>query len=140
MTQITDDDTLRLYLDEALDPQAMATIEKRLRQEPLLLQRLDEIRQSLFDHATHSLGMAWIEGRLTCPARSEWTKHFNGLSETPRSAYLKFHLEVILCPFCLANVTDLRQRQSRKVQSSSLADRSAQAAGWLKSDSIPAPD
>jgi hypothetical protein len=79
--------------------------------------------------------MAWISGRLTCPARSEWTQHFSGVLEKTRSEYLNFHLEVVECPFCQANATDLRQRQSRQKDSkTNMADRSARAAGWLKSD------
>lgn len=132
---MNDDETLRLYLDEVLDAENMASVEKRLRQEPHLLERLDQIRTDQIDPAVHSVGMAWIAGRLTCPARSEWTQHFNGLLEKSRSAYLQFHLDVVECPFCHANATDLRQRQSRRNHStSSMADRSARAAGWLKSD------
>lgn len=135
MADLNDDEILRLYLDESLDAEGMARIEKRLRQEPGLLERLDQIRTEQIDPAVHSVGMAWISGRLTCPARSEWTQHFSGVLEQPRSAYLQFHLEVVQCPFCQANATDLRQRESRRKDSSpSIADRSAQAAGWLKSD------
>jgi len=135
MADLNDDEILRLYLDESLDAEGMARIEKRLRQEPGLLERLDQIRTEQIDPAVHSVGMAWISGRLTCPARSEWTRHFSGVLEKSRSAYLQFHLEVVECPFCQANATDLRQRESRrKDSSSSIADRSARAAGWLNSD------
>jgi hypothetical protein len=129
-----DDEWLRLYLEDALDAAGMASIEQRLRHEPGLARRLEEIRSEQLDPALHGVAMAWVGGRLTCPTRAEWSQHLSGLLAKPRSAYLQFHLDVIECPFCRANITDLRQRPSRSGSKSNLADRSARAAGWLKSD------
>jgi hypothetical protein len=133
MTELDDDQWLGLYLEEALDPQRMAWIENRLREEPLLNQRLDRLRRDPTPSTAHSIGMAWVAGRLTCPTRTQWTKHLNGLLDQALSDYLKFHLEVIECPFCQANVIDLQKRATITADAGELADRSARAAGWSKS-------
>lgn len=133
MNAIPDDELLRLYLEDALDPAGMASAEKRLRDEPALAQRLEEIRAGQVDPALHGVALAWVAGRLTCPSRSEWTRHFNGLTDKARSAYMQFHLNIVECPFCRANATDLRRRSAGEASKSSIAERSARAAGWLKS-------
>ncbi len=132
MTELDDDQWLGLYLEEALDPQRMAWIERRLREEPLLNQRLERLRREPTPAASHSIGMAWVAGRLTCPSRTQWTKHLNGLLDQELSNYLRFHLEVVECPFCVANVTDLMKRDSSTPDAGKLADRSARAAGWSR--------
>lgn len=133
MNATPDDELLRLYLDDALDPAGMAFVEKRLRLEPGLAGRLEEIRAGQADPAAEGVALAWVAGRLTCPTRSEWTRHFNGLLEKARSAYMQFHLDVVECPFCRANATDLRRRPAGETSKSFMAERSARAAGWLKS-------
>ena len=55
MADLNDDEILRLYLDEKLDGEDMAKVEKRLRQEPGLLERLDQIRTEQIDPAVHSV-------------------------------------------------------------------------------------
>lgn len=132
MLPMPDDEWLRLYLEEALDSAGMAAVEQRLRHEPPLARRLEEIRAEQVDPAMHGVAMAWVAGRLTCPTRAEWTQHFSGLMEKARSAYMEFHLETVQCPFCRANATDLRQRATRGERKTNLAERSARAAGWLK--------
>lgn len=134
MTELDDEQWLGLYLEEALDPQRMAWIEKRLREEPALNQLLDRLRHEPSPSAVHSIGMAWVAGRLTCPSRTQWSKYLAGLLDTELSSYLKFHLEFIECPFCRANVSDLQKRDATTTDSSELADRSARAAGWTGPD------
>lgn len=132
MNPTDDEQWLALYLDEALEPERMAWIEKRLREEPALNQKLERLRRDASPAAVHTVGMAWVAGRLTCPTRTQWTKYLSGLLEDDLSGYLRFHLEVIECPFCRANVSDLQQRESTPAGTSDLAEKSARAAGWSK--------
>jgi len=132
MTELDDEQWLGLYLEEALDPQRMAWIEKRLRKEPALNQILERMRRDPSPTAAHSIGMAWVAGRLTCPTRTQWSKYLAGLLDDDLTDYLRFHLETIECPFCSANVSDLRKRESGTSDVAELAERSARAAGWSK--------
>lgn len=127
---LNDDQWLRLYLDESLDEEGMAFVEKRLRHDPDFLAKLDALKSQVVDPAVHGVAMAWLAGRLTCASRSEWTQHFSGLLPPDRSDYLNFHLEVIECPFCCANVADLKHRHKRTGTAEQIASRSARAAGW----------
>lgn len=133
MTELDDEQWLGLYLEEALDPQRMAWIEKRLREEPPLVRLLERMRREPSPSAVHSIGMAWVAGRLTCPTRTQWSKYLAGLLEDELTNYLKFHLELIECPFCRANVSDLQKRDASAADAAAeLADRSARAAGWSR--------
>lgn len=134
MTELGDEQWLGLYLEEALDPQRMAWIEKRLREEPALNRLLERLRREPSPSAVHSIGMAWVAGRLTCPTRTQWSKYLAGLLDTELSSYLKFHLELIECPFCRANVADLQKRDASSSDAAELADRSARAAGWSRTN------
>jgi hypothetical protein len=125
-----DAELLRAYLRESLDATGMARIEKRLRAEPALAEMLESIRASSPDAMVHSIGMAWVGGRLTCPSRDEWLQYLNRLLPSGEAEYLQFHLEVVSCPFCQANVSDLNDRNQMVDKSASIAEKSAKAAGW----------
>ncbi|MFM7130753.1 MAG: hypothetical protein ACKO0V_15490, partial [bacterium] len=109
-TDPADDELLRQYLRESLVPEAMAAVENRLRSEPALRALLETVREESPDPMVHSVSMAWVGGRLTCPTRPEWARFFSGLVANDRAGYMKFHLEVIECPFCRANVQDMQER------------------------------
>lgn len=49
----------------------------------------------------------WREWRLSCLKRSTLGAYLLGVLEEPRRGYTRFHLEVIGCPICRANVADL---------------------------------
>lgn len=129
-TDPADDELLRDYLRESLPPEAMAAIENRLRGEPALRALLESVRQESHDPMVHSVSVAWVGGRLTCPTRPQWAQFFSGLVAKEQAGYMKFHLEVIECPFCRANVQDMQERHVRDDPSDRLARESAKAAGW----------
>lgn len=129
-TEPADDELLRKYLRESLTPELMAAVENRLRSEPGLRVLLERVREETFDPMVHSVGMAWVGGRLTCPTRPEWARYFSGLLAKDQADYLAFHLEVIECPFCRANVQDMQERHERDDPSDRIARDSARAAGW----------
>ncbi len=102
-----DDDTIRAYLAETLSPIEMARVEKALRDSAELRQRLEHVRAERADPALHSLGAIWRRARLTCVTREQLGSYLLEVLEPDQAAYIKFHVEVVDCPFCRANLHDL---------------------------------
>jgi hypothetical protein len=98
------------YLDEALAPAEMAAMEAELRERPDLLQQLAAIHARR-DAGVHSLGEIWRRHRLTCPTREQLGSYLLEALDDELSAYVKFHLELVGCRYCLANYDDLRREQ-----------------------------
>lgn len=113
--QLTDSD-LEAYLDEALAPTDMATVEAELRKSPKLLKRLAQIH-SRRDAGVHSLGEIWRRHRLSCPTREQMGSFLLGVLGDEQADYVRFHLEVVGCRLCHANLEDLRQRQAESNES-----------------------
>jgi hypothetical protein len=113
--QLTDSD-LEAYLDEALAPSDMAMVEAELRQSPRLLKRLAQIH-SRRDAGVHSLGEIWRRHRLSCPTREQMGSFLLGVLGDEQADYVRFHLEVVGCRLCHANLEDLRQRQAESNES-----------------------
>ena len=101
---------LREYLAEALPPEGMARVEKALRDSAELRAVLELLRGDGGEGGLHSLGAIWRRNRLSCPPRQQWGSYLLDALDPEYSEYLTFHLDVIECPFCLANVADLRDR------------------------------
>jgi len=98
------------YLDEALPPEAMAELERRLVREPRLAQELATVI-ALRDAGIHSLGAFWRKHRLTCLSREQLGSYLLGTLPEEWMRYIRFHLEVLECPYCRANYADLRRAQ-----------------------------
>jgi len=126
-----DDTVLRDYLADALPSEQSARVEKALRDSAELRARLEEVRQNRADGQLHTLGAIWNRSRLTCPSRQQLGSYLLDALDPDLASYLTFHLEVVECPFCLANLADLkaqsqtaavahasRSRQRRILQSS----------------------
>jgi hypothetical protein len=126
-----DDAALRNYLVDALSPEESARVEKALRDSAELRARLEEVRQNRADGQLHTLGAIWNRARLTCPSRQQLGSYLLDALDPDLASYLTFHLELVECPFCLANLADLkaqsqaapvthasRSRQRRILQSS----------------------
>lgn len=101
---------LEAYLDEALPAEDMARIEDALRRDPQLLEELAAINARR-DAGVHSLGEIWRRHRLSCPTREQLGSMLLGTLSKPHSQYVKFHIEVVGCRLCQANLADL-QRQA----------------------------
>lgn len=110
MSQAIDDATLRDYLAESLPPEAMARVEKALRDSAALRERLEDLRQDRSDVSLHSLGAIWRRHRLTCASRQQLGSYLLDALDPGLSAYITFHLDVVACPFCQANLADLRSK------------------------------
>jgi hypothetical protein len=102
---------LEAYLDEALPVEAMASIEGALRDDPALAQQLIAINGRR-DAGVHSLGEIWRRHRLSCPTREQLGSYLLQVLEADEAAHIRFHLESSGCRTCLANLDDLRRRQT----------------------------
>jgi hypothetical protein len=98
---------LHAYLDDALSESETAAIEQELRQSEELRAAL---RQAMGerDRGEHSLGAVWRRERLTCPSREQLGSYLLQVLDEAEQAYFTFHLEVIGCPYCVANLADLK--------------------------------
>ncbi len=110
---IIDDETLRSYLADALPAEDLARVEKALRDSSELRARLEDVRQNRGDPNLHTLGAIWRRGRLTCPNRQQLGSYLLEALDPELSGYLKFHLDVVACPFCQANLADLQAKASQ---------------------------
>ncbi|MBN2492358.1 MAG: hypothetical protein JXQ29_16035 [Planctomycetes bacterium] len=54
-----------------------------------------------------SISQVWAAERISCPHRDILRAYLAGGLEAAAQDYVAFHLEVIRCPFCLANLEDL---------------------------------
>jgi hypothetical protein len=102
---------LEAYLDEALTPPEMAAVEAALRQSPELLKKLAAIN-SRRDAGIHSLGEIWRRHRVSCPTREQMGSFLLGVLDEDQANYVRFHLDVVACRLCHANLEDLRARQA----------------------------
>lgn len=105
-----DDEMLRDYLGETLPPEAMVRVEKALRDSSELRARLEEVRNDRGDAGLHTLGAIWKRSRLTCATRQQLGSFLLDALDPDHAGYVKFHVEVIGCPFCAANLADLRHK------------------------------
>ena len=128
MPRITQSD-LQAYLDEALPPDEMAAVEAELRSRPDLLRQLALINGRR-DAGVHSVGEIWRRQRLSCPPRQQLGSHLLGALDEGHAAYIDFHLNVVGCRYCQANLEDLRretQKAQQQVPSQDLRNRIMQS-------------
>jgi hypothetical protein len=105
-----DDAMLRAYLAETLPAEDQARVEKGLRDSASLRARLEDVRSDRADAGLHTLGAIWRRGRLTCPNRQQLGSYLLEALEPEHAAYITFHIDVIECPFCQANLADLKSQ------------------------------
>jgi hypothetical protein len=124
---------LEAYLDEALPPEDMARIEKAVREDEGLSRRLLSVH-SQRDAGVHTLGEIWRQRRLSCPMREQLGTWLLGAMDEEFSRYIEFHLEVIGCRYCQANLADLRAQQGDAEQAAVARRRKyfQSSAGYLK--------
>lgn len=101
---------LQCYLDDALSDNETAQVEKALRESETLRRLLRAIMQER-DRGDHSLGAIWRRQRLSCPGREQLGSYLLQALDDGMQDYVHFHLETIACPFCQANLADLKSLQ-----------------------------
>lgn len=94
------------YLEEALPVEDMARIEERLRASDSWREALRELTDEV-GTGEHSIATVWRRHRLTCPSRERLGAHRIGGLIPEESEYIRFHIEVIGCRWCLANLRDV---------------------------------
>jgi len=102
---------LDAYLDEALSPEEMARVEETLRKDPELREQLAAINARR-DAGVHSLGEIWRRHRLSCPPRDQLGSYLLDALPDEQAEYIAFHLEVVRCRYCLANLADLERQEA----------------------------
>src|SRR5438132_10201375 len=101
---------LHAYLDDALTDSETARVEQALRNSDALRRVLRQTMQER-DRGEHSLGAIWRRERLTCPNRETLGSFLLEVLDEAEQDYLRFHLETVHCPYCLANLADLQTVQ-----------------------------
>ncbi len=102
---------LEAYLDEALPAEDMARIEKALRDEPKIAAQLAALNARR-DAGLHSLGAIWRRHRLSCPSREQLGSYLLGTLSRETADYVEFHVQMVGCRFCRANLADLQTQQA----------------------------
>jgi hypothetical protein len=101
---------LEAYLDEALPSEEMARIEKVVRDDPALVRQL-AATQLQRNAGMHSLGDIWRRRRLSCSSRERLGSLLLGALPDVLADYLWFHITVVGCRYCQANLADLQNQQ-----------------------------
>jgi hypothetical protein len=121
------DDELLAYLDEMLPAERAAQIEAELRDSPEARQHAAMLIRRR-DQGGHTVGEIWRRQRLSCLSRSQLGSWLLGTLDDGEADYVEFHLRVIGCRYCQANLEDLeksredasqRERRRRKYFESS---------------------
>lgn len=80
--------------------------------EPERIEALSELQ------ADATVCRVWREQRVTCLKRSTLGQYLLGVLEQPWFSYTQFHLDVVACPMCLANLEDLEAEEAVRLQDS----------------------
>lgn len=99
---------LRDYLNDALPDAELAAVEKALRESTELQARYREVIEQE-DRGEHTVGAIWRRERVSCPARDQLGGYLLGAGDAELLDYIAFHLTTIGCPYCQANLDDLRK-------------------------------
>ena len=109
MSEITREQ-LHAYLDDALSDAETAKVEQALRDSESLRCSLRQAMQER-DRGEHSLGAVWRRERLTCPTREQLGSYLLQVLDEAEQDYIAFHLNVVECAYCVANLADLQALQ-----------------------------
>jgi DNA-binding phage protein len=101
---------LHAYLDDALSDAETAQVEQALRDSESLRRSLRLAMQER-DRGEHSLGAVWRRERLTCPTREQLGSYLLQVLDEAEQDYIDFHLNVVECAYCVANLADLQTLQ-----------------------------
>ena len=99
---------LRDYLNDALPDAELAAVEKALRESAALRATYKEVVEQE-DRGEHTVGAIWRRERVSCPARDQLGGYLLGAGDAELLDYIEFHLKTIGCPYCQANLDDLRK-------------------------------
>jgi hypothetical protein len=124
---------LEAYLDEALPAEEMAGIEKSLRKDPELLQHLTAVHTRR-NSGVHTLGEIWRRHRVSCPTREQLGSYLLKALPDDLAGYIAFHIELVGCRLCRANLGDLEAQLAEDQKSVQTRRRKyfQSSAGYLR--------
>lgn len=99
---------LRDYLHDALPDPELAAVEKALRESAPLRAIYQEVIEQE-DRGEHTVGAIWRRERVSCPSRDQLGSYVLGSGDPELLEYIEFHLKTIGCPYCQANLDDLKK-------------------------------
>jgi hypothetical protein len=103
-------EVLRAYISDALPDEELVTVERNLRESADLRALLKEVIEQE-DRGEHTAGAIWRRERISCPTRDQLGSFLLGASDAELLEYIRFHVEEIGCPYCQANLEDLRTKK-----------------------------
>jgi hypothetical protein len=111
----------------------MARIEQALRKDRQLVRQLAAINARR-DAGVHSLGEIWRRHRLSCPSRQQLGSYLLGALAQEAADYITFHLELVGCRYCRANLSDLKKQQAEASEAVETRRRKyfQSSAGYLR--------
>lgn len=121
---------LRAFLDDALSDAETAELEHLLRSDENLRQQLRSAVQER-DRGDHSVGAIWRQERLTCPSREQLGSYLLEVLDQSQHGYIEFHLNVIACSFCQANLDDIKDHQKPAQQTTQRRRKYYQSSAGL---------
>lgn len=105
------DADLLAYLDEMLPVDQSVAVEQMLRSRSDLRHRMAVLARRR-DSGGHTVGEIWRRRQLSCPSRETLGTFVLGVAEPDVEDYIVFHIQVIGCRVCQANLQDLQQQAS----------------------------
>ena len=99
------DEQLVAFLQNECSSAEASRLEAEIRANSHLRERLAQLQSA---SEMHSIGEIWRRHRLSCPSREELQKKIDQSLSPAESSYIDFHLEVINCEICQANISDLQ--------------------------------
>ncbi|MCC7292409.1 MAG: sigma-70 family RNA polymerase sigma factor [Phycisphaerales bacterium] len=79
-----------------------------------------------------TVAQVWRENRLTCLKRSTLGAYLLGVLEEPWKSFTQFHLDVVGCPVCVANLQDLQAEEDTLRTGANTERMFASSVGFLK--------
>ncbi|MBI1345713.1 hypothetical protein GC163_05430 [bacterium] len=110
------DQQLVAYIEETLPLDQSVAVETALRSSTPLQHRLRSLLAD-YDIGPVSLGAIWRQRHVSCPNRTTWQAFLHDQIHGEFREYLQFHLDVIGCRYCAANVSDLQTREDAQTRS-----------------------
>lgn len=102
---------IRDFLNDALPDAELTAVEKAIRESAAVQAMARAVREEI-DRGEHSVGAVWRRERLSCPPREQLGSFFLQALDPDQLGYIEFHLKVVGCPYCQANLEDLAKRQA----------------------------
>ncbi len=103
-------EVLHAYIGDALPDAELAAVERALRESAELRATLKLVIDQA-DRGEHTPGAIWQRERVSCPTRDQIGGYLLEAGDPEMLDYIRFHLVEIGCPYCRANLDDLRSKK-----------------------------